>query len=284
MKPIRFLPLTVAICSLALLSAHATFTLSPLYSFTSATTSGEYPYGPLVPAGDGNFYGTDGGGAYGYRTVFKITPIGNLTTLHDFDETDGAQPAGLLQGTRGNLYGTTSGDWGWEGRGTVFSLGVGLGPFVTFVRDTAKVEKWVEILGQGFIGTSGVSFNGTPAAFKVKSNTYLAATVPAGATTGPVTVTTPNGALISNVPFRVRPQILSFTPTSGPVETQVIITGVSLTQTEEVGFGGVPTNNFTVNSDTQVTATVPSGAQTGHIAITTLGGKVWSEGIFTVTQ
>jgi hypothetical protein len=64
----------------------------------------------------------------------------------------------------------------------------------------------------------------------------------------------------------------------------VIITGVSLTQTEEVGFGGVPTNNFTVNSDTQVTATVPSGAQTGHIAITTLGGKVWSEGIFTVTQ
>jgi len=44
MKLIRFLTLAMAICWLALLPAHATLTLSKLYSFTSATNSGEYPY------------------------------------------------------------------------------------------------------------------------------------------------------------------------------------------------------------------------------------------------
>ncbi|MGA9968456.1 MAG: hypothetical protein WBQ10_24875, partial [Terriglobales bacterium] len=59
---------------------------------------------------------------------------------------------------------------------------------------------------------------------------------------------------------------------------------VSLTQTSKVTFGGVKATSFTVNSDTRVTATVPTGAVTGHIAITTPGGTAVSSGIFTVTQ
>jgi hypothetical protein len=152
------------------------------------------------------------------------------------------------------------------------------------VRGTARIGKTVEILGQGFTGTTGVSFNGTAATFTVKSDTNLTATVPAGATTGAVTVTTPGGTLTSNLPFRVRPQLLNFNPTSGAVGTQVTITGVSLTQTIGVGFGGVPATSFTVNSDTQVTATVPTGALSGHIGITTAGGRTWSTAVFTVTQ
>jgi hypothetical protein len=91
----------------------------------------------------------------------------------------------------------------------------------------------------------------------VKRDTYLKATVPAGATTGPAMVTTPSGTLTSDLPIRVRPQLLSFSPTSGAVGTPVTITGVSLTQTTEVGFGGVLATNFTVNSDTQVTFSEP---------------------------
>jgi hypothetical protein len=53
--------------------------------------------------------------------------------------------------------------------------------------------------------TTSVSFNGTPATFTVESDTYLTATVPVGATTGSVTVTTPSGTLTSNVPFHVIP-------------------------------------------------------------------------------
>jgi len=271
--------------------------LTTLYSFCSQEncTDGALPEG-LAFATDGNLYGTtlnggtnsSGCNGLGCGTVFQVTATGTLTTLHSFAQPDGAGPfRGVLQATTGTFFGATA--WGGTNCngncGTIYSLSMGLGPFVTFVQASGKVGWKAEILGQGFTGTTGVSFNGTPGvAFVVKSDTYLRATVPAGATTGPVTVTTPSGTLTSNVPYRVRPTILSFSPTSGPVGTQVTIMGVSLTQTTKVGFGGVPATQFTVNSDTQVTATVPSGAQTGKIAITTPGGKTWSTGVFTVTQ
>jgi hypothetical protein len=107
--------------------------------------------------------------------------------------------------------------------------------------------------------------------------------VPAGATTGYVTVVTPSGTLKSNVIFRVTPQIKSFTPTSGPEGTVVTITGVSLKQTTAISFGGVKATKITVISDTEVKATVPTGAKTGPIEITTAGGSFTTRNIFTVT-
>jgi hypothetical protein len=80
---------------------------------------------------------------------------------------------------------------------------MGLGPFVAFVQAAGKVGQTGGILGQGFTGTTSVSLNGTPASFTVVSDTFIRATVPAGATTGYVTVTTPSGALTSNIPFHV---------------------------------------------------------------------------------
>ena len=77
---------------------------------------------------------------------------------------------------------------------------------------------------------------------------------------------------------------IKLAPTSGSVGTPVTITGVSLTQTTKVTFGGVAATKFSVNSDTEVTATVPTGAKTGKIAITTAGGVATSSGVFTVTQ
>jgi uncharacterized protein (TIGR03437 family) len=62
----------------------------------------------------------------------------------------------------------------------------------------------VQILGQRLTGATSVTFNGVPAAtFSVVSDTYMTAVVPSGATTGKVVVTTPGGALTSNVSFRV---------------------------------------------------------------------------------
>jgi uncharacterized repeat protein (TIGR03803 family) len=115
-----------------------------------------------------------------------------------------------MQATSGTLYGTTymGGDLQCNpshGCGTVFSLSIGLGPFVTFVRPAGKVGQTGPILGQGFTGTTSVSLNGIPASFTVVSDTYIQATVPAGAITGYAIVTTPSGTLTSNVPFRVIP-------------------------------------------------------------------------------
>ena len=89
------------------------------------------------------------------------------------------------------------------GCGTTFSLSTGLGPFVAFIQAAGKVGKTAQILGQGFEGTSDVSFNGVPANFRVRADTFLTAMIPEGATTGYVTVTTPTGVLKSNVRFRV---------------------------------------------------------------------------------
>jgi uncharacterized repeat protein (TIGR03803 family) len=104
-------------------------TLTTLYSFCSQSgcTDGSYPQGSLVQAKDGDFYGTTYyGGANSGGTVFKITPSGTLTTLYSFCSLsgcrDGANPfAGLVQGSDGNLYGTTQVS-GTIQAGTVFKI------------------------------------------------------------------------------------------------------------------------------------------------------------------
>ena len=246
---------------------------------------GENPYAGLVQATDGNFYGaTTRGGITNNGVIFQITPAGVYSILHNFDGAHGAFPWSTpAQHTNGKLYGT-SGGGGTSGDGVVYTFDMGLPPFVSLESTTDKVGTSIKILGQGFTGATAVSFNGVPATFKVWADTYLAATVPSGATTGPVTVTTPTGTLTSNHEFRVRPVILNVAPASGAAGTPVVIAGSSFTQTTKVTFGGgVATATFTVDSDTQITATVPAGAPTGYIVLTTTGGKSRSPGTFTVT-
>jgi alcohol dehydrogenase (cytochrome c) len=136
--------------------------------------------------------------------------------------------------------------------------------------------------GRGFTGATSVTYNGTSASYSVTSDTYISATVPSGAGTGFVNVVTPGGTLTSNLEFRVTPTVASFSPASGPVGTQVTITGNSLTQASKVTFGGVKAVVFSVNSDTKITATVPAGAVTGKIQVTTPGGTATSLTAFTV--
>jgi uncharacterized repeat protein (TIGR03803 family) len=189
-----------------------TGTLTAIYSVCSETgcPDGNYLYAGLTQATDGNLYGMmDIGGANGYGTLFRITTTGSLTTLYSFCSqsgcTDGEYPSGgLVQDTNGNLYGMTA-DGGANGDGTVFSLSVGLGPFVETLPTSGKVGTTVKILGSNLTGATSVTFNGTPATFAVSSSTFITATVPSGATTGTVQVVTPTGTLSSNVPFRVAP-------------------------------------------------------------------------------
>lgn len=174
--------------------------VSTLYNFTVGY--GATPYSVIVGT-DGNLYGTTSVGGFGRGTIFELTPSGTETTLHYFSGHEGADIyGGLLQDTNGSFYGTAY-FGGADNDGTVFSEATGLGPFVTFVQPAGKTGTTVEILGQGFTGTSNVSFNGVPASFTVRADTFLTAAIPTGATMGYVTVTTPSGTLQSNVPFRV---------------------------------------------------------------------------------
>jgi uncharacterized repeat protein (TIGR03803 family) len=113
----------------------ATSAASPAQTFDTLVsfdlTNGADPYyGPLIQGIDGNLYGTTyfGGSqngicsGLGCGTVFKITADGTVTTLHKFEDTDGAYPeGGLVQATDGNLYGATS-SYGAHSYGTVFKI------------------------------------------------------------------------------------------------------------------------------------------------------------------
>jgi len=185
--------------------------LTTIYAF-QGFSGGQSPAGGVVQGTDGNFYGTTQlGGNYvgcssGCGTIFEITAAGILTTLHSFGTSsdDGSDPvAGLTQATNGIFYGTTSSD-GDSGYGTVFSLSMGLPPFVETRPTSGKIGAQVIILGTDLTGTTSVSFNGIPAEF-TGSTSVIHTTVPVGATTGIVTVTTPSGVLSSNLVFHVRP-------------------------------------------------------------------------------
>lgn len=185
-------------------------TLATLYNFCTQPNcpDGFDPAEGVVQGTDGNLYGTVNGGSNNGGKLFKLAHDGTLTTLYSFclqsGCPDGSDPVGLGQGTDGNFYGTTD-VGGAHGFGAVFSLSVGLGPFVKTLPASGQVGRRVEILGTDLTGATSVTFNGTAATFTVVSSSLITATVPAGATTGKVRVLTPGGTLSSNRAFQVIP-------------------------------------------------------------------------------
>jgi len=185
--------------------------ITSLYSFCLQTDcpDGKTPIG-LALGTDGNFYGTtELADATQKGTIYEITPAGQLTTLHFFTATNGnflggSNPVGpMVLHTNGTFYGLT-GLGGKKGIGTIFSLATGLPPFVKTIPTSAAAGTNVIILGTNLTGATAVSFNGTAAKFTVVSSSEITTTVPGGATSGTVTVTTAGGKkLNSNVMFQV---------------------------------------------------------------------------------
>jgi uncharacterized repeat protein (TIGR03803 family) len=233
--------------------------LTTLHSFN--LTDGADPYGSLVQANDGNFYGTTHGGGVGSDasgTIFKITPEGELTTLHTFIGSDGATPlASLVQATDGNFYGTTS-EGGASGAGTIFEIAPG-GTLTTL---------------HSFCTRGGCPDGSHP------SGGLLQATD--GSLYG---ATTSGGAdaygTVFNLSVGLGPFVKTL-PTSAKVGAAITILGTNLTGATSVSFNGAAAV-FTVNArGTAISTTVPSGATTGKIEVTTPGGILVSNAGFRV--
>ena len=257
--------------------------LTVVVSFDSVHPLGGYQmYGGLVAANDGNLYGaTIWGGTNGDGVFFQLTTGGVYTVLYNFLATTGAGAYSTpMQDTSGTFFGLTK-RGGALGEGVGYSVGAGVEPFVLPVSTLGPVGKTIGILGGGLKSTTSVAFNGMAASFKVVSDTYLTAKVPAGET-GIIAVNTSSGILFSSKIFRVTPKILSFSPVSGAVGSTVTITGSGLIQAVNITVGGVRVTSYTVNSDAELTFTVLAGAKTGAIAVTTPGGAA-SKKTFTVT-
>jgi len=259
--------------------------LTVLYNFdaTGATKDGVRPYAGLVQANDGNFYSVaSAGGTNSAGTLYRISSTGVYATLYNFVSATGSLPfATLRQHTNGKFYGeATTG--GALGHGALFSFDAGLGPFITISPTSGQVGQPVDILGQSLSQATSVRFTPNVAASaNVFGDTYMTTAVPNNATTGVVKVLLTHGHLTSNQKFLVTPVVLSFNPPSGPVGTQVVITGNSLKGATKVTFGSKKAI-FSVDSYTQITATVPVGAVTGKIQVTTPGGTAVSPTAFTV--
>lgn len=157
---------------------------------------------------------------------------------------------------------------------------------------TGSVGATVTINGANFTSVQAVSFNGTAATFTVLSATQIRATVPQGASSGPLSVTTACGSASRNftvltivppLPPPTGVTITDFNPKAGPAGTSVIITGAGFDNAAVVTFNGA-TASRTVNSATQITAIVPTGASTGLIRVDEgLAGSATSALSFTVS-
>ncbi len=244
------------------------FTVVSPPAITSFTPTSGTP-GTSVTISGTNFSGA---------TSVMFNGVSAAFTVNSATSIQAAVPAGA---TTGPLSVTTPG-------GTATSTSnftVVSAPAITsFTPTSGPLGTSVTISGTNFGGATSVTFNGVSAAFTVNSATSIQAKVPAGATTGPLSVTTPGGTATSTSNFTVvsPPAITSFAPTSGPLGTSVTISGTNFSGATAVTFNGVSAA-FTVNSATSIQATVPAGATTGPLSVTTPGGTATSTNNFTVT-
>jgi uncharacterized repeat protein (TIGR03803 family) len=228
------------------------------------------PLAPLVQASSGNFYGTAPyggnsgttpvciqGGAVEYGAVFEITPDGTFTSLYDFQNAnDGAEPEGaLIQASDGNLYGTTA-CGGSSSAGTIFSITPG-GTFTPLYSFASPAGLSVGNQAGLLQGTDGNFYGTTPA----------------------------DGTDLNGTVFKFSMGLGPFVktlPTSGGVGTVIQILGTGLTGATAVSFNGTAAV-FTVVSDSDIQATVPTNATTGLVTVTTANGTLSSNQAFQVT-
>jgi hypothetical protein len=171
-------------------------------------------------------------------------------------------------------------------------------PTITgFVPATGGPGTTVLISGSNFTGVNSVSFNGAGATtFTVLGDNLISVVVPAGASTGPVTVSRPPGATYpggsgtSTAVFTVGipPSISSFTPTSGGTGTIVTINGTnfgSVANFFSASIAGVTGTLQSINAAGTQMAVLISGTsltqRIGSVTIATAGGVGTSAQLFT---
>ena len=204
--------------------------------------------------------------------TFNVTPATSIS-MNTATRIIAAVPANA---TTGQIHVTTP-------TGTAASAGTfTVAPRITgFMPSSGAPGSSVTIAGANFSGVTSVRFNGINAVFSLVSSTEITATVPANATTGTIGVTTaPGGTATSATSFVVAPRITSFTPSTGAVGASVTINGANLAGV--VGHVQRHAGDHHPNTPVKITATVPAGATTGPIAVTTAAGTVTSATNFTV--
>jgi len=239
-------------------NAGTVFQISPggnytnLYSFLGPPSDGANPYGSLAQGTDGNFYGTTiNGGTNNAGTVFRISPGGSYTLLHNFagQPTDGAGPAGLVQGSDGNFYGMSNGGGSGGcsgGCGTVFRITPGGSETVLYSLGSQPNDGNGPYQAAGLVQGSDGNFYGTTAyggAGGGGSGTVFKLIVPLNPPANQISaiqvagtnvlVTIPS---VASETYRLQYRTSLTTGAWSNVESQVTTIGGSLTVTNFGGF------------------------------------------------
>lgn len=160
---------------------------------------------------------------------------------------------------------------------------IGAGPYISsFSPNAGGQNTTVTLNGAHFSNVTNVSFNGiTGRNLGVLADTMLQVDTPTNVTTGPITAMAPAGSYTTSNYFYAPPAITGFSPAAGRAGTNVIVTGKNLLGTSvlQIGSLGVP---FVVNSNTQITVTLPVGALTGQILLVAPGGGAQTSSNFVV--
>jgi hypothetical protein len=170
------------------------------YGFPQGSNSPSVNF--MIEPSDGNFWGAFDG--ISSQNVVRFALDGDLLQQIPFDGTD--SPSMLLQASDGKLVGLGTSESG-EGPGEVFTVDPGLSApaplFVHSAQSSGKVGSQVMIQGSHFVGVTAVTLNRVSASFKVLNTGNILATVPEGATTGPIAVTNAGGTTESERNFAV---------------------------------------------------------------------------------
>ncbi len=250
-------------------------TTSPTAPIISNFTPPAGPVGTVVNIFGANFANVTNVRFNGVNTTFTVVSTTQITAV---------VPA---EATTGPITVTTTGGTATATPNFIVTTSPTLPIITSFTPPAGPVGTVVNIFGVNFTNVLTVRFNGVAAIFAAVSSTQITTTVPVGATTGPITITTAGGIATATPNFIVTtsptlPVITNFTPPSGPVGTVVNIFGANFANVTNVRFNGINAT-FTVVSTTQITATVPAGATTGPITVTTTGGTATATPDFIVT-
>jgi len=268
--------------------------LTTLYDFCSTGGSngagfcadGQNPYeiGSLLSDGQGNFYGTTFfGGSGSAGIVFEITSAGAYSVLVSntgcvtfcspgASAIAGAFPSPVIQGSDGNLYGTTYEEGAFNyGGGSIFEIASGVASTLyTFPCAVVVPCDTVGAYPSGVLPSYGGLLQATDGNFyglAQNGGTYNA-TCPAGCGT------------VFKFSTGLGPFVKTRT-SSGFVGAAVTLLGNDLTGTTSVTFNGTAAS-FVVKSATEITATVPTGATTGAVQVVTPNVTVSSNVPYTV--
>jgi hypothetical protein len=247
------------------------FTVIPSAPFISSFTPHNGPVGTVVTLTGSNFLNATNVSFNGTPASFNVVDGTTATAV---------VPAGA---TSGFITLTTSA--GTAPTPSVFTLPTPPPTLTNLSVTSGLVGTAVTLTGTNFSPLTGIAFNGVPAvSFSLLNSTTATANVPAGATTGNVTLTTPTGTS-NGLPFTVIPSapfISSFTPHSGPIGTVLTVTGSNLTGITSIVFSGATATVFNAVNATTATVTVPAGTTTGVFNLSTPGGTAGSTFPFTV--